>query len=748
MASALPYPKPIGANNQLAQRYVTNVDGTGRYEMTGNAPDVIGARSYISNAPSNDAPVKNAAGLWVSSLTGKPYHGSYNNGNGTSMFFSNGQQVQDASKVGSLAEAQPDFGVVRTVKNPAITGQVDSAISNNAANQAALTKTFNDYLNEAKQVNLKSASQLQTDQQAVDPTQTIDRLNAGAAKTTADLNNINRSYGDAATRISGDVAANTRDYTTSLDNLYSGLTKNTADTAANLTGKNADYEANQRAIQNDVGSQARAYTGSLSDRLANLEKNVSGTTDALRQNNADYRTAQTGVQSDIVNQNDNYQSAQAQRLAQLKADLDAERANYQTAAQGVAQQAYDKARKHIALYQLSSGTPTSGSGNLDNRYIRAYSDINIPLQQDLANRDIAQTNQLYGLGANLTDRDYQNRMNQYAGASSLNTDLANRSGTTEQYLSDLYGRTYNAGNAADLAAYNANLGVDSSASALESDLNNRGTNLQQYLASLYGQNYNAGTSTAGNVFNANNAASANQAGVASDLANRAGDTARYAGSLDAQTATQIAQLKQATAGMSRTMASQYLQQLGIPIQVAQQVMAGNIANLSALQGLDERANAYTFTTPYQSSRIPVTQNFNTRLPARSYVGGNNTATSGGGVNLSNVGDFSQRLANDFNQSQAPLAARSYTTTASAPATAAPPAPNFPDPSKFVDQGNGTYLDENTGRLYKPDSKNKGKWIRVGSGVTGVNALSSGGDVVSRNGAYTPEQEAAIRSMYQ
>lgn len=84
-----------------------------------------------------------------------------------------------------------------------------------------------------------------------------------------------------------------------------------------------------------------------------------------------------------------------------------------------------------------------------------------------------------------------------------------------------------------------------------------------------------------------------QSSLATDYANRDTSTQQY-----------LQQLKMQTAGMSRAQAQSYLQSLQIPFQVAQQIIAGDISNLGAIQALDEKANWYTVSTPYDASRQP------------------------------------------------------------------------------------------------------------------------------------------------
>jgi hypothetical protein len=302
----------------------------------------------------------------------------------------------------AVTPAVPEFTVTRTVKNPAITGAVDAAIANQQTTGQQLTKTFQDFMEEARQINAQAKTQLAKDQQAFNTTN-IER----------ELPAINRNYEAGQNQVSADIAASNRDYA--------------AETRATL------------------------------ERLSN------------------------------------------------------ENRAYETAAQAVAAQAVAQAQKRNNLFQLTTGTPTSNSGAMTNRAIRAYQDINVPLQRELS------------------DRRYRQ-------------------------ISDI-----------------------------ERPLNRE----------LYGNDQ---------------ALLARQSSLESDFAGRQADTARY-----------LQTLKMQVAGMERAQAQDYLRNLGLPFEIAQRVISGEIANLGALQGLDQAANFYTLNTPFDSSRFPELQYFPLNTPQRDYL---------------------------------------------------------------------------------------------------------------------------------
>jgi hypothetical protein len=409
---------PITLNKEGLKNSSEVQDGSPGFPMTTqgwqmSAGDPVTNPSSTStgtNANSDNHPQLSASGQWVSSATGQPWHGSYQNPNGTTQFYSNGSQVQDIGQVGIQ---KPQIGVQQINKNPAISSQVAGAVDQNAQNTGMFQKSFSQYLQEAQNIGSQAPGQLAQAEAAINPAPTISRLNADVGGATSSLN-------------------------TTLNN---------------------------------------------------------------------YVNSQNQNQGNIASANQNYENTQNTNLATLGKNLTTENQNYATAAQNVAAQAYANALKQTNLYQLQSGTPASGSGALSNRYIADYNAVNLPLQADLANRSIATTNQLYGLGSNLQNQYLGNLQTQYAGVGSLNQDVANRFTSGNQYLTGL----------------------------------------------------------------------------------------------DQQTAQYVQGLQQQVASMSPQLAMSYLQSMGVPMQMAQQIISGNTANLSQLTGLDQQANWYNAITPYQNN---------------------------------------------------------------------------------------------------------------------------------------------------
>lgn len=295
---------------------------------------------FQANTGTDQHPIQSANGMWVSSSTGEPWHGAYQNPNGMTQYYSNGVQVSDVGQVGNQT---PNISVQQIQKDPAVSSQVSSAINQNAGNSSLLSKSFSQYLDEANQIASGIPQQEQQAVSAINPSGTISRVNA-------------------------DV---------------------------NTSGTKLDSTLNQ------------------------------------------YETAQNQNQANIAGANQAYQTNQDSALASLGSNLNTEQNNYETAAQNVAGQAYANALKQINLYQLTSGTPASGSGALDNRYIGAYNNINLPLQQQLAQMRMGTTNQLYNLGSNLRGQYLQNLQSQFAGQGALNSDIASRSTSANQYLTGL-----------------------------------------------------------------------------------------------------------------------------------------------------------------------------------------------------------------------------------------------------------------------------------------------------------------------
>lgn len=225
--------------------------------------------------------------------------------------------------------------------------------------------------------------------------------------------------------------------------------------------------------------------------------------------NEDYRATQTNLTGRMADSNQAY----AKETADTIARLNDENSKYEAAARAAADKAIGNATARVNLYQLTSGTPTSGSGNLTNRYMRAVSDIEVPLQRELSARRYGQI--------------------------------------------------------ADVE--------------------------RQYQRELYGQDQ---------------ALLARESGLAADFAGRDENTARY-----------LNDLRMKVAGMARNQAQDYLRGLGLPFDMAQRIIAGDIANLGGIQALDERANYYTVATPYNESRLPQVSSPAYVSPSRGYVGG-------------------------------------------------------------------------------------------------------------------------------
>ena len=225
--------------------------------------------------------------------------------------------------------------------------------------------------------------------------------------------------------------------------------------------------------------------------------------------NEDYRATQTNLTGQMKASNADY----AKQTADTIARLNDENAKYEAAARAAADKAVSNATARVNLYQLTSGTPTSGSGNLTNRYMRAVSDVEIPLQRELSARR-------YGQIADI-ERPYQRE--------------------------------------------------------------------------LYGQDQ---------------ALLARESALTTDYALRDENTARY-----------LSDLRMRVAGMARNQAQDYLRGLGLPFEMAQRIIAGDISNLGGLQALDERANYYTVATPYQDTRLPQVNTPAYVSPSRGYIGG-------------------------------------------------------------------------------------------------------------------------------
>lgn len=418
------------------------------------------ANSYNPSNQSNtdDHPTLSASGQWVSSKSGQAWHGAYQNPNGTTQYYSNGQPVQD---IGMVGVQKPNIQVQQIAKDPALSSQVSGAIGANNSTGGTLSKSFNQMLQEAQAVTDQQGQQLKQSQAAIDPSATISRVNNDVSNVAGSLSNTLNRY--------------------------------TTDQNANL------------------GNVAAADTG--------------------------------------------YQTTQNAALGQLKSDLTNQNTQYAAAARNVANQAYANAAKQINLYHMVGGTPTSNSGALSNRYMAETNAINVPLEQDLANRAINQTNQLYGIGSNLQGQYLNNSLNLYGQQGALNTDLANRQNSNSQYLQ-----------------------------------------------------------------------STDQ------------DTARY-----------IQSLQQTVATMQPQLAQQYLTSLGIPIDMAQKIIAGNTQNLQALSNLDQSANNYNFYAPGQNN-APSFISPRVSVPAS----GNSTGTGYNNYgNSTGPSLFQQATANPYSQANVP-----------------------------------------------------------------------------------------------
>lgn len=254
----------------------------------------------------------------------------------------------------------------------------------------------------------------------------------------------------------------------------------------------------------DVNAQAKTQLGK--DQAAFDTSKLETT---LPKINQDYRATQTNLTGRMAETNKDY----AKQTADTIARLNDENAKYEAAARAAADKAIGNATARVNLYQLTSGTPTSGSGNLTNRYMRAASDIEIPLQRELSARRYGQITDV--------ERPYQRE--------------------------------------------------------------------------LYGQDQ---------------ALLARESGLAADFAGRDENTARY-----------LNDLRMKVAGMARNQAQDYLRGLGLPFDMAQRIIAGDITNLGGIQALDERANYYTVATPYDESRLPQVSSPAYVSPSRGYVGG-------------------------------------------------------------------------------------------------------------------------------
>lgn len=284
-----------------------------------------------------------------------------------------------------------------------------------------------------------------------------------------------------------------------------------ANATGNLLGQQQQQATQTANMFQSFLNEARDVNAASKTQLAKDQASfdTSKLETQLPQINRSYETNQTAITGDMAARNKSYADETAATLARLNA----ENSRYEAAARGVADKAIANATARTNLYQLTSGTPTSGSGNLTNRYIRAAADIETPLQRELSARRYSQITDI--------ERPYQR---------------------------ELYGQDQ----------------------------------------SLLGR----------------------QSALETDYASRQADTARY-----------LSDLKMRVAGMSRAQAQDYLRNLGLPLEISQRLIAGDIANLSGIQNLDERANFYTTNTLFDESRLPQINTPSYAMPTRNYSPG-------------------------------------------------------------------------------------------------------------------------------
>lgn len=235
-------------------------------------------------------------------------------------------------------------------------------------------------------------------------------------------------------------------------------------------------EAKQQIEQNksQLEQDKKAFdVGPLEGKLATYDKNFVDTMGGL-----------DNKYSGLIN---DYRDAQQGQVGALQDEL----RNYETSSQAVADRALEYAQKRNSLYQAGSGTPTSDSGDMRQRAIQAFLDVNLPLQKELS---AARQNLI--------------------------------------------------------------------------------TNVQMPLnREVQGQSINQLTGF--------------EAPLASTTANLFGGDAKYVASLRAQ-----------LAGRSMQESLQYMQSLGIPIQMQQQVLQGSLGLLGGLTGIDQQNTFYGLSSPY------------------------------------------------------------------------------------------------------------------------------------------------------
>lgn len=633
-------------------------------------------------------------GRWVSKASGQPWHGAYTGPNGQQTYFSNGQMVSNSSMVGQLSD-KPQFDVTRTPKNPEISGQVDTLSQANQKNNSIISGSFNRYLNEANDLNAGLRTDLGKSLSSINPEGTISRINSGVSGLTDSLRGANNRYSTELGRAVSDSESATGRYLGKNAANLAALQQDTTASKDELNKNLSEYKGSQDQTRRDIAGSTGRYVQGERDRLDTLLEASKKTEAGVRGSNSDYEAQQRALQQKLVDQNTGYESTQRTGINDYRTALDNRLSDYEKAAQAVADKAYGQALKRTSLYQLQSGTPTSGSGNLSNRYIREYANINVPLQRELADRRLAEEQQMYGLNSGLTREDYQNRANQIASEMGLNSDVANRNLSVEQYLNELYGRNYNAGEAAGRNIYAAEGAQFQNEQALASDFANRRAANQQYFDQLSGRNYSAADAAARGDFSAESALNNFRASAADSMANRTATTEQAIQQADAGAAQYIQQLRQQVAGMAPQLVAQYLSNLRVPIEIAQQVMAAQIQNQAGIQALDERANAYTFSTPYDASRVPVTQSYPVALPSRRYSIGDNAAQAPQRLDLSNIGDVAMSQVGRYTQPQAA-------------APAAQPKLAGPDVANLVDRGDNIYTDKTTGYAWRKNTDSTGR----------------------------------------
>lgn len=346
---------------------------------------------------------------------------------------------------------------------------------------------------------------------------------------------------------------------------------------------------------NDFLKQAREINAQSRDQLTKDQAafDTSKISAALPANDAAYKAAQDKITGDIAARNKTFADTTQSTLDRLTAENKA----YESAAQAVADRAVANANKRNSLFQIAGGTPTSGSGAFSNRAIKAYADINTPLQRELSDRRYSQI-------ANI-ERPYQNQ---------------------------LYGN--------DLA--------------------------------LFGR----------------------ESGLASDYAGRNENTAKFLQNLQMQ-----------VAGMSRAQAQNYLTNLGMPLEIGQKIIAGDISNLAGIQRLDELANYYTVQTPFDASRLPQVQSFPISYPGRSYSPNPNPALPTSSNPITNPGALVSgvdRNGNPRTSALAPDYSSWYTPEMVAARRSAPAITSYPVTNPYYRYGT-------TGTGYYDDT---GKWLNA------------------------------------